>query len=605
MMGRPSFDTPPPTPDRAPAPPEPGAAVAAIGDALDVFAREHKISSLRDRVQRGLDPVGILALPDLKTRVRALCERYGATEEDVLAMTLGIQTKGPWEFAKALKGGEDPSARIWITLNAVNTMGKEREMDMTPAEFLADLERIGALLERAATEPEFPERARQHVLEESRKRFRVEDGVPISEMDNGFVAMATDGYEAGIIQDVEGMLFIGARAIDDAIFERWGLRKELRTDRGREGVAFYVNDQGEALLKKLYPGFVIVLSRNLPLAKAIVQATLAGSAEAVTPPAEALGHTRFAPTNAPEEQEGGMDRMAFLRRPAAALAAEAEPSPSTALVRLKDEFYHGLSQIKAHVIFLDTMDALRQKRAEKGQDVTAADVDQTSSKVERKVEQKMEELRHMLEGLEPYLRKLPPDAATVMDMAGGAGDLGLAVGTHLLADGRRLDGVRIVDPFAKSMALDVFTDMIVDYLPFREELREKTVHTNLTVQEAAIPRDAIVVAKHACGTLSDDIIERWVRSESPLLAIMTCCHDKAREEPARYDLPQDEWQRLCRVSSKTNDPKRERWMQGMAAMTALDEARVRYLQRFGVEARLLQTDKFPKGDVIIAWRKRA
>lgn len=601
MMGRPSFDTPPPTPDRAPTPPQPNATAAAIDDALDAFAREHKIPSLRDRVQRGLDPVGILALPDLRERVRALCERYGAREEDVLTMTLSIQTKGPWEYAHLLKEAHDPAARAWITLNAVNTLGKEREMDMTPAEFLEDLGRIRRLLERAEREPEFFDHARQHVLEESRKRFRVEDGVPISEMDNGFLAMAIDGYEAGVIQDKEGMLFIGAQAIDDAIFERWGLRRELRTDRGRENVVFYVNDKGEALLKKLYPGFVIVLSRNLPLAKAIVQATLAGSAETVAPPAEALGHTMFAPTSAPEER-GGMDRMAFLRRTAA--TPEAGP-PSTALVRLKDQFYHGLAHIKSHVIFLDTMDALRRRKAEKEREVTAADVEATSAKVERKVEQKMDELRHMLAVMEPYLRKLPPDAGTVMDMAGGAGDLGLAVGTHLLAEGRRLDQVRIIDPFAQPMALDVFTDMIIDHLPFREELRERVVHTNLPVQEAKIPRDAVVVAKHACGTLSDDIIERWVRSESPLLVIMTCCHDKAKDEPARYDLPQEEWQRLCRISSKTNDSKRERWQQGMEAMTALDEARVRYLQRFGVEAKLIQTDKFPKGDVIVAWRRHS
>lgn len=603
MMGRQSFDTPPPAPDRSPAPPQPDAAAAAIGDALDAFAREHNIPSLRDRVQRGLDPVGILALPDLRERVHALCEQYGAREEDVLAMTLGIQTKGPWEYAHLLKEASDPAARVWIALNAVNTMGKEREMDMTPSESLEDLERIRGLLGRAERESDFFERARQHVLEESRKRFRVEDGVPISEMDNGFLPMAIDGYEAGATQDKEGMLFIGARAIDDAIFERWGLRRELRTDRGRENVVFYVNDKGEALLKKLYPGFVIVLSRNLPLAKAIVQATLAGSGETSVPPPEVLGHTMFAPTSAPEEREG-MDRMAFLRRAAATPGPETGQK-STALVRLKDKFYDDLAYTKSHVIFLDVIDALRKKRAEKGQEVTHAEVDATIEKVDRKVEQKMDELRHMLAVMEPYLRNLPQDASAVMDMAGGAGDLGLAIGTHLLASGRPLREVRIIDPFAQPMALDVFTDMIIDRLPFRDELREKVVHTNLPVQEAAITPDAVVVAKHACGTLSDDIIERWVRSESPLLVIMTCCHDKAKDEPARYDLPQEEWQRLCRISSKTNDPKRERWQRGMEAMTALDEARVRYLERFGVEAKLIQTDKFPKGDVIVAWRKRS
>ena len=46
----------------------------------------------------------------------------------------------------------------------------------------------------------------------------------------------------------------------------------------------------------------------------------------------------------------------------------------------------------------------------------------------------------------------------------------------------------------------------------------------------------------------------------------------------------------------------------MEAMTKIDQARVDYLNRFtaqeGIRAKLIQTDRFPKGDVIIAVREK-
>ncbi len=584
--------------------------VEEVKKELAEFGQAHGLRGLDDRIKRGLDPVGILAAAETRRPVEAVAEKEGGRLEDVLKMTLDIQTGGPWAYAAKLKEARDPDAKVWMMMNAANTLGKEREMDLTEAEFLADLDRVRGNLAAAEADPEkFFEKARRHVLEESQKRFRVVEGVPISEMDNGFIAMAVNGYEAGIIQDADGMLFVGAKEIDAGVLEKWGLHPELREDRGRKDVEFYVNDKGEALIKKLYPGFAVVLSRNFDLARAVARASdksrPLGPDETVDPPAEALTHTLFEPTSQKGMKSGEVkqDPMSFLRRrPETETPAAA--SPETALVRTKDLFYEGLSFAKSQVIFLDSLENVRKERARKGKAVSEKDFEKTVEKTERKVRQKMDELRYMIDSMSPSLDRLPDEPVTVMDMAGGAGDLGLAVGTKLLAEGRQLKEARIVDPFSRLHQLDVFTDTIIDYLPFRDELRGKVVHTYETVQEAEPTPDSVVVAKHACGTLSDDIIEKWVGSESPLLVIMTCCHDKAVDQPARYNLSQEEWRGLCSASAATNDPNEKNWKRGMEAMTKLDSARVEYLKRRGFDVELVQTDKFPKGDVIIARRKK-
>ncbi len=85
---------------------------------------------------------------------------------------------------------------------------------------------------------------------------------------------------------------------------------------------------------------------------------------------------------------------------------------------------------------------------------------------------------------------------------------------------------------------------------------------------------------------------------------MTCCQDKAADHPARYGIAQADWEDWCHKSSKTNDEENSKNQAiGMEAMNKLDEARLRYLHRFGFEAEIIRTDKFFKGNVIVARRK--
>ncbi len=568
---------------------------------LRAFAEARHIRPLTDRMRRGLNEAASLALDDTAGLAKLMSSNLGASYEDVEKMTLDINGGGPWAYAHDLDQAEKPAVKAWMMLNAATTIGREREMDLTPKEFMQDVDRVkGNLLEAAGDTEAFWPKAKEHVLEASKKLYRVEDGVPISEVDNGFVAMAINGYEAGVWQDADGMVFVGAKDLDESLFEKWGLKTELREDRGRKDVVFYVNDKGEALFKKVYPGFLVVVSRSLELGKAIVKARLTPE-DPGAPSAEALGHVRYAPSS--KAEDSGFEGLGFLRRKDEPRAPDPE-SESVAMERSMDRFFREMGYIKSQVIFMDALDLAKKEKESKGKPFTDKDFEKLSLKVGRKVEQKMDELRYLEGIIGPELDKLPPEVGTVMDMAGGAGDLGLMVGSKEISGGRSLKEIRIVDPFSKSAALDVFSDFIVDYLPFKDELREKLNHTNETIQEAEITADAAVVAKHACGDLTDGIIEKWSASESPLLVIMTCCQDKAADQPARYGLEQAEWKELCRASAKTNSPKDKDRDEGMRAMLRLDNARVEYLRRMGFEAELSTTDKFPKGDVIVARRKR-
>ena len=286
------------------------------------------------------------------------------------------------------------------------------------------------------------------------------------------------------------------------------------------------------------------------------------------------------------------------------------------MVSLKDQFYLKLWNIRSQFVYLDALDNLTRKKKNKGEEVTEQDKEDLIKSVVSKMEQKVEELRYVNELLEKHLTEIPQGVHRVIDMAGGAGDVGLGITTQLLSEGRDINHVEIVDP---QTGTDLFMHTIIDHLPFQQEL-EKIVHhalehNNGYLQNADITPDAMVVAKHACGTLTDDSLDLWKDSDSKIFVAMTCCQDKACGHPSRYDIPQEEWDRLTTESGWTNledeigkssgqkkKELEEKMIKGKEAMKILDMARVDYLRRHGFQAELYMTDKFPKGDVIIARR---
>jgi len=568
--------------------------ITATTQELVTYSQSHAIPSLSDRIRRGLDPIGMLALDSTKKSIQDICKKLSVSYEDIEKMTLDIQLTGPWKYADKFKNPQDPATKIWIMLKAIHTtaLEKHREQDLTPKEFLTYLAQVKHLLSTAVKDPHafFP-KAYQHAIEDSQKEFRIEDGVPISEKDNGMIAMAVNGHRAGIYQDADGFLHVGADQIDDDTFLKWGLKTEQRDDGRGRIVTFFVNDKGEGIAKKLYPGYVIVLSRNFDLAKAIVQ-----KVETVT--SDILGQTLYEPTSI---TSGAAKKERALKIKKSKRITEIQPaSAETKEDEFKNIFYSRLAYVKAQEIFRDRANALIKKMREKQKGrITNDTLESEASKTQNKVEQKMEELHYLTKLMWPFLDSLPKNVTKVMDMAGGAGDFGMAVGVEMTTRGMPPSEMIIVEPFEE---LKDFNQIITAELPESEWFQKTVRYDQRSLQEVSIQNDTIVVAKHPCGDLTDAIIEQWVRSESPLLVIMTCYQEKAVGVPARYNIDQKDWDSWCKASGKTNAPDIEKRTQGMEAMTHLDEARVAYLRRHGFQAELIQTDAFPKGDVIIARR---
>ncbi len=595
-------------------------AVDALRAELRDFSTEHGIRSMNSRWRRGMNPAAILAIGQTRKVIEDIVKKLSPEHStsvmaELTQIVTDIQEGGPWKYADRLREATDPAIKLWYLLQFASVSGRDRatERQLTQKEFLDEVDTTKRTLEGLSLEDDSGlGQAVTAIRLDAAKNLRIESGVPITQSAYGFIDMAIQGYKSGVFQDADGMLYVGAENIPNELFSAWGL-DIVEENKNNKTIQHFTSHSGDTLVQKTGPGFAIIRSRNFGLAKAIAQASVSENPLSIIPPEGSLGHVMYESTSVAKNKEltadVGIDkvddertRKAFLRRRREDILLP--PVETTAMVRSIDEFYHGLGFIRSMHVFLDAWENKRLEKLKKNKPLTAEDFDKESRKVARKQQQKIEELRYLNSIFEKYLDVLPPGTNTIVDVAGGAGDLGLALSTLFLSKGRELKETRIADPFSSSFGFDYFMDTMLDYLPFRDELREKVTHTNENAQEVEMPADAVIVAKHSCGTLSDDIIERWAsHSKSPLLMIMTCCHNKAVGEPARYGMNQQEWDSLCKETGKASNEDTKRRAEGMAALTKLDEARVAYLRRRGFDAVLTQTDKFPMGDVLVIQRR--
>jgi hypothetical protein len=99
------------------------------------------------------------------------------------------------------------------------------------------------------------------------------------------------------------------------------------------------------------------------------------------------------------------------------------------------------------------------------------------------------------------------------------------------------------------------------------------------LSRAEIP-GGVWVAKHACGQLTDLIIDMWKqRTDSPLLFLMTCCHGSAKKSKPRYGLGVEEWKSLCQQSDWTGCSDPRKIEVGRRSMDRLDALRIDHLNR--------------------------
>ncbi len=612
-----------------------------IGRQLDAFVEKHGIKSLRDRLRIGLNEAAALGFEDTRKLVQELCGTLAVDESDaqmiynnLVDMTLDMQQHGPWDYAEVLAQAESPEVKAWYMLNAAVSLGYESEHDLEEPELMEEIDRIKGHLKEGIADPEgFMQAAREHAIEKAEaaiyyseddrkaKDFDKSDPehryIPRGEGLGTFLPMALKGYEVGIVQDAEGWVYVGAQGmIGDRLIESCGLKRDVRPDPRdpKRKVTFYLNKDGQEVVKKVHRGLLVILSRSFDLAQAIAEA-VRDHQSIMHLTEDAIKHKRVTQTSegerdeaeTPEEALEHWQRKQFLRRPDRAEGS----AETTALSRPQDEFYDDMLYIRGMYVYLDAVKKAKQDRKKKGgKPLTSDDLEDISRKTWEKMAQKVDELRYVNELIDEMGDRLPQGIHSVIDMAGGAGDLGLAVGTKLMTQGREINDIEIVDP---QEGTEDFMQNIIEHLPFRRDLEKVARHNNGYLQDAHIRPDSVVVAKHACGSLTDAIIKQFVESDSPMLIAMTCCQEKAQDDPASYGLGQEKWKNLCTCSGLTNtevpeepgkahDIAAKKLHEGQQAMLGLDMARVDYLRRHGFKAELKINHKFPKGDVIIARR---
>jgi hypothetical protein len=263
-----------------------------------------------------------------------------------------------------------------------------------------------------------------------------------------------------------------------------------------------------------------------------------------------------------------------------------------AVLDTKSSIYEAMAWIKGGVTYVD---AVAKKQREYPEfPATEEQANQLHSEVMKKIRTKMEELKYLLDFVD-----FPEQSDELYDIAGGAGDTAIALMLQAHIERRNLRKATIVDPISE---FQTYADLIMNHMPFGAELKKRVSFQEQTLQDIMIPSQAIVVAKHPCGDLADDLLERWLQSESPELVVMTCCQGKAKNRPPRYDLTPEEWKTLCVRSDWTNSENPQKRSRGMDAMVELDMRRVEFLRHEGIHTDLHSTDRFFKGNVIVAKR---
>ena len=105
----------------------------------------------------------------------------------------------------------------------------------------------------------------------------------------------------------------------------------------------------------------------------------------------------------------------------------------------------------------------------------------------------------------------------VFDVAGGHG---LLAHVMLLLDDSSRDAV-IVEPAVPESAA-ALRDSLVPVWP---RLEGRVLHGDIELEHVVIAPDDVVVSCHACGALTDRVLDAAVRA-SARVAVLPCCHDE-------------------------------------------------------------------------------
>lgn len=223
---------------------------------LETHQRElqsYGLRGLEDRMQRGLDPAGMLAVQETRKIAEDFIAKIGTTPEQVDELTKSLHVGAIWDNAEDLKKAEKPEIKAWMVL--ANACHEVNDTELSPDAYLADVDRIKGELQQAEMDPEAGvAKAVENIVNAAKEKFTYKDGVPFTEQD-AFLHMAIAGEKYGVSKQGD-LYFVGAKQLDYTMLDRLGLTTIQKEERGRT-FTVYQRD-GKDVAKQLYPGFALV-----------------------------------------------------------------------------------------------------------------------------------------------------------------------------------------------------------------------------------------------------------------------------------------------------------------------------------------------------------
>lgn len=211
------------------------------------------LAGLEGRIQRGLDPAGMLAVGETRKIIEEIIANAGANIGDLERITKELHIGAIWNKAEELAKAESLEIKAWMLL--AHMCHEVNDKDLSREEYLTDVDRIKEGLQSVIKNPEESlEGAVEAMAGKAQSHFVKKDGVPFSEEDT-FIYMAIAGEKFGVFKSGD-LYFVGADELDYSLLEKEGFIAVEREDRGR-AATFYQKD-GKDIVKKLYPGLAIV-----------------------------------------------------------------------------------------------------------------------------------------------------------------------------------------------------------------------------------------------------------------------------------------------------------------------------------------------------------
>lgn len=215
--------------------------------------QDYGLQGLEGRIQRGLDPAGMLAVHTTRKLIEKIINELNIRMVDLDRLTKELHTGAVWAMAEELSKAEKPEVKAWMLL--ADECHEVNNKDLSTNEYISDFNRIRHDLELIEKDPVIAvDRSVSNITAKSIEKFSIKDGVPFSEED-AFLYMAIAGKKFGVCRAGD-LYFVGADQLDYSILEKDGLISVNKEDRGR--IASFFQKDGKDIVKKLYPGLAIV-----------------------------------------------------------------------------------------------------------------------------------------------------------------------------------------------------------------------------------------------------------------------------------------------------------------------------------------------------------